>query len=193
MTFSYFVFELVVHWALGPLLFQTEEFKCSTEFNLNLAYFKNPWGEKHNGIASLPWFHQIFLPGTQKTNVVSVWDPVSLKHIASFIKWQHARKWPETRMSYTRTVNSSIPDAVTGRMSNAARDTGVSTFQGGETMNFVAVDKKLPLWKYVSAAAWRVENGNTLESKSPAYMHYDINLLWGHHEDYTNLQPDDVW
>lgn len=42
-------------------------------------------------------------------------------------------------MSYTRTVNSCNPDAVTGKMSNAARDTGVY-FQGEETLKFVAVD-----------------------------------------------------
>ncbi len=43
-------------------------------------------------------------------------------------------------MSYTRTVNSGNPDAVTGKMSNTARDTGVYS-QGEETLNFVTVDR----------------------------------------------------
>lgn len=100
---------------------QTEGFKCRTEFNS-----ENAGSEiKYFWIAPLPRSLQLFLPRKQKKNVVSLWDPVSLKHIASFVKWRHSRKRPATGMSNTRTVNSCSPDAVTGKMTNATRDTGV--------------------------------------------------------------------
>lgn len=91
---------------------------------------------KYFGIAPLPRFLlQLFLPGMPKKNVVSLWDPVSLKHIASFVKWQHGRKRPATRMSYTRTVNSCNPD--TGRWV-MLWGTLVSGFQREETLHFIA-------------------------------------------------------
>lgn len=92
---------------------------------------------------------------SRKKNVVSLWDPVLLKHIASFVKRRHARKKPATRVSRTRTVNSCNPDAVTGKMSNAARDTGVY-FQGEATVNFGAWDTPAQWKSCVNAGAWKV-------------------------------------
>lgn len=63
-------------------------------------------------------------------------------------------------MSYTRTVNSCNPGAVTGKMSNAASDTGVCS-QGEETVNFVAGDC---LEVGVHTGARRVES-DEIESK----------------------------
>lgn len=110
-------------------------------------------------------------------------------------------------MSYTRTVNSCNPGAVTGKISNAVRDTGVCS-QGEETVNFVAEDC---LEVCVNTGAWRVES-DEIEGKhlnlnhvkslyKTFYICVEVNEVractqahahGGHHVEYTNLQLDDL-